>query len=239
VIDHRCYLAQFFIIMNKTIFIACIGVTAVGSFALGYRYKGPHMHDRVVFVHDQPPLNKDLLPSAATGQTSAATKLATGTIADTPNPKASIAERVADLQDMLVRLSGQPIPEMRFLHEADWYAAADGTLETEDEIRLALSKLRETAQRRFAKDLLPAVMAYASLHPGKAPPGGIQDLQSYYKGTLDEALVKRYRVAKPEEFPNIGVGEDWVLTPVSLVDSKYDSRLVIGPHGFGASSPSR
>jgi len=110
-------------------------------------------------------------------------------------------------------------------------------LETEDDIRLAFSKLRYAAITRFAKELQPGLMAYERDNPGKTPSGGGRDLQPFTNGILDESLIQRYFVAKQTDYPELGVGNQWVITQISMVDSEFDTRIVIGPFGFGHYGP--
>ncbi|HWA87353.1 MAG TPA: hypothetical protein VG710_14090 [Opitutus sp.] len=148
------------------------------------------------------------------------------------NAKRQTKDKRAELKELLARLPDESIPEMRFLTEDDWYAASAGPLDTEDDIRAAFSKLRAAAITRFAKALIPGVAAYERANPGKIPAGGIQDLLPYANGILDQSLMQRYRIANQSDYPNMGVGNRWVIVQVSAVDSKFDIPIVIGPHGW-------
>jgi hypothetical protein len=143
------------------------------------------------------------------------------------------AAKVAILRDVFVRLPEQSIPELQFATDGDWYSAVDGTLETVDDYRRALSKLRSSAQGRFAAKAQPALAAYLSAHDGKFPTE-VSQLVPYFDGSIDEATLRRYKVVPAGEVSSVQVGGEWAITQRSVVDSVYDSHSVIGPRGHGA-----
>ena len=120
---------------------------------------------------------------------------------------------------------------MRLLTESDWLAVAEGPLDTPEDFRIALSKLREAAEKRFATLLQPALVAFVGSNGKKI--NDMSELSGYLPPTFDRSMLQRYRIAPASDFKNISVGGDWVITQTSLVD-EYDSRLVVGPFGFGA-----
>ena len=71
-----------------------------------------------------------------------------------------IHARVAALKDFLLRLPEQSIPELKLATDSDWYSAVDGTLESEEDYRRALTKVRGLAEARFAKAVQPALREF-------------------------------------------------------------------------------
>ena len=147
----------------------------------------------------------------------------------------TVVEKVSKLRTMLENLPDQGIPELKLLTEDDWYAAIDGPLESTEDYRLALSKLRGRAENRFAKVLFPMLQGYIRANGGKFPSDTSQ-LQPFISGDIDVAMLQRYKVVPQSVIPNVRMGGDSVMTQVGLVDSQYDQTSVIGPRGTGTTS---
>lgn len=158
--------------------------------------------------------------------------------ASAPQSTDRMSGKVAILRDVLARLSDQSIPELALATEGDWYAAVGGDLETVDDYRVALSKLRDAAQLRFAEKARLALAAYLGAHDGKFPTD-VSQLAPHFASPMDAAIFQRYKIAPASEFKNVRVGGDWVITQTTLVDSEYDSRSVIGPWGHGTFSKTK
>jgi hypothetical protein len=141
--------------------------------------------------------------------------------------------KIAALKDVLSRLPDQAIPELRLASDGDWVSAVDGPLESLDDYRVALSKLRGAAEKRFALKAQPALSAYLTKNGGKFPTD-LSDLKPLLDEHVDEAMLRRYKIVPASEVKNVKVGGEWAITQKSLVDSKNDSRSVIGPQGYGA-----
>lgn len=146
-----------------------------------------------------------------------------------------VAGRVRLLKEMLDRLPEQRIPELAYATEADWYSAVGGRLETANDFRAALARIRSLAEKRFAEVLEPALLAYMDANNGTFP-SDVSKLQPFFGGAGDPAALLRYRVVPANEIQNVRVGGDWAITQVSVVDPEFDSHIVIGPHGFGSYS---
>jgi len=152
-------------------------------------------------------------------------------------PGASTASdaKVESLKDVLARLPEQSVPELQFATAGDWYSAVDGPLETTEDYRLALGKLRASAEKRFAQMAQPALRAYLDANRSEFPKD-VSHLIPYFDGPIDPLVLQRYKVVPASEVRNVGVGGAWAITQQSLVDPAYDSHSVIGPHGYGAFS---
>ena len=147
-----------------------------------------------------------------------------------------IGGRVAMLKDILNRLPEQKIPQLRYATEADWYAAVDGPLDTADEIRVALARIRAAAETRFATILQPALGAYMKANAGSFPKN-VGELQFFFGESIDPTLLQHYKIVRSSELTSVRVDGDWAITQASVVDSEFDSHFVIGPDGWGYSGP--
>jgi hypothetical protein len=143
--------------------------------------------------------------------------------------------KIDSLKDVLARLPEQSIPELQFATAGDWYSAVDGPLETTEDYRLALGKLRASAEKRFAGMAQPALQAYLNANRSVFPKD-VSQLMQYFDRPIDPSVLQRYKVVPASEVRNVGVGGAWAITQQSLIDPTYDSRSVIGPDGYGAFS---
>jgi hypothetical protein len=156
-------------------------------------------------------------------------------IAGTKKESSGIAERVEALKEVLRRLPEQQIPQLAYASDSDWYAAVDGKLETADDYRIALARIRASAEEKFAKVLQPVLRAYLDANGGTFPHEAIQ-LQPYFGEPVEPAALQHYKVVRASEIKSVQLGGEWVITQASVVDSEYDSHIVIGPRGSGAYS---
>lgn len=153
----------------------------------------------------------------------------------TTTPRNDVHSRVEALKEALARLPEQSIPELRLASDSDWYAAVDGELDTTDDYRRALGKLRSLTELKFAKVFQPMLREYTDANGGKFP-SDISQLQPLIRGDIDVAMLQRYKVVPAKEVDSVSVGGDWAITQVSVIDSDYDSHSVFGPNGFGTFS---
>jgi RNA polymerase sigma factor (sigma-70 family) len=144
-------------------------------------------------------------------------------------------EKIAALRDVLGRLPEQAIPELKLATNGDWHAAVDGPLETTEDYRRALGKIRSSAERRFAASVQPALREYLRINADQFPSETIQ-LQPFVGAEIDHTMLQRYRVVPASEIPNVRMGGDWIMTQTALIDSAYDASSVIGPRGFGSTT---
>ena len=118
--------------------------------------------------------------------------------------------KIETLKDIVNRLPEQGIPELQLAKDADWHAAVDGDLETTEDYRRALARLRGAAERRFAAIAQPALKAYLNDNKGIFPSQTAQ-LQPYFADAGSAAILQRYKIVPAEEVKNVRVGGDWVL----------------------------
>lgn len=150
------------------------------------------------------------------------------------SPAQTWQDRVGQLRDILAQMPELGIPELQFATEEDWLDAAKEKLETLDDYRRALGKLRNLATARFTPLAFEALQAFIKANPGQQPTDTLQ-LQAYLGRPLDPALLQRYAVKPRSAVPNIGVGE-WILTQKRVVDEEYDAQVAIGTRGMGTTN---
>jgi RNA polymerase sigma factor (sigma-70 family) len=151
------------------------------------------------------------------------------------NPANSWQERVALLREALVQLPELSIPELQLATDEDWLDAAKEKLETGDDFRHALSKLRNLVTQKFAKIAQPALRAYLNVHDGQFPRAAM-DIQAHLERVIDPAIWQRYAVVSADTVGNVRVGGNFIITQKRVIDEALDSEVVIGPNGFGSSS---
>ncbi len=145
--------------------------------------------------------------------------------------------RVKQLKQRLEESPDQRIPELQFLKEQDWLNATKGELDTEKDYRRAMSAIRQAAESRFGDLLQPALKKYIEANEGRFPTD-MNQLQPYFKTPVGEAVLDRYEILPAEILRSIKVGGDWVITQKAPVDEDYDSRMGMGPNGWGSSGGS-
>ncbi|HEY0966538.1 MAG TPA: hypothetical protein VGD88_04035 [Opitutaceae bacterium] len=188
-------------------------------------------------------LGRDLenASSRLEGYLSAAQQRKDGQKAAKLESRSGLDAKVEVLKEIFVRLPEQAIPELRLATLADWYVAVEGNLETIEDYRYALGRMRSLAEARFAKLVQPALRDFIRANNGEFPRDMMQ-LRELVGAEIDDEMLQRYRVVPaktPEEVKAEGgasMGGKWQITQVSLVDSEYDRYSVIGPFGFGSYS---
>ncbi len=148
-------------------------------------------------------------------------------------PADGIAGRVAALKETLQRLPEQQIPQLAYATEADWYAAVEGALETAEDFRMAMARLRNSAYSRFAKLLQPALKEYMKANGGRFPQEALQ-VQPFFTTAVEPAALRNLQVVRANSIKNVRMGGEWAITQVAVVDSAFDAHIVVGPNGFGS-----
>jgi RNA polymerase sigma factor (sigma-70 family) len=142
--------------------------------------------------------------------------------------------RVDQLKQRMQDFPEQNIPELQFVTEQDWLSAAQGKLETDDDFRRAMSALRGAAENKFGNMLQPALKKYMSANGDKFPTD-LSQLQPYFKSAVDDAILQRYAILPATDLPYMKVGTgDWIISQRTAVDQDFDSRIVVGPNGWGS-----
>jgi hypothetical protein len=161
------------------------------------------------------------------------------------------ATRIASLKQSLDQMPDRRIPEMEFLTEKDWAAAArNADLSTDDGVRQAMQALRSAAKDNFLNLLRDAIRKYAAAANGGDMPGdpaqfaravnanggllpsNLAQLKPYFDVPVDDALLDRYQFQHPQKLhDNLS---DIIVTEVaSPVDAEFDTYHEIGLNSGG------
>ena len=140
--------------------------------------------------------------------------------------------RVDKLKRRLEEKPDQKIPELKFATLLDWLDAAQRDLETENDYRLALSRLRNAAMSHFDQILEGALAKYSDATGGQFPTD-LSQLRPYFATSVDPAVLDRYQVASAGTSGFNGFG-DQIITQKSVVDPENDEIMIFGPKGQGS-----
>jgi RNA polymerase sigma factor (sigma-70 family) len=107
-------------------------------------------------------------------------------------------ELVSELKARLAQAPDQTIPELQFLTGQDWLNAVKDMqrLETEKDVRRALSALRSFAKKDFAQMVHAALVNYAQANSGLSPTE-MSQLVPYFTSPTDASVLQRYEIAQP------------------------------------------
>lgn len=133
----------------------------------------------------------------------------------------SPAARVALLRQKLEQMPEKKIPELAFATEKDWANAAwDADLSTDDGVREALSKLRETAINTFLNEMMKSAMKkYLAVH-GDVLPAELKELKPYLEKPVTDEMLARYKQLQSGKVNN---SEPLVPLTGAFADEEYDS----------------
>ena len=143
-------------------------------------------------------------------------------------------QNVVHLKKLIEQRPDQKIPELQFLTAKDWLdAAKDVKLDSDMDVRRALSELRRMAKYRLMSPLGAAFRHYLEANHNQPPSDGTQ-LAPYFETPVDPAILQRYGtvpagttggVASPD------IGDQWRLREKASVDDYHDSALLISNRG--------
>jgi RNA polymerase sigma factor (sigma-70 family) len=148
---------------------------------------------------------------------------------------ASWLARADQLRQAFQRSPEKSIPEVRLLTQQDWLDAAKDKLESDEDYRKAMARVRNAAEDKVAGLVQPALEQYLKAHGDKFPTN-LSQLQDYLKTPLDSAILQRFGIFAADAVPNVRMGGDWIITQNSFVDPDYDMHFVIGPSGHGTTT---
>jgi len=142
-----------------------------------------------------------------------------------------LTTRAAELNQHLERMPDKRIPELQWLKENDWLnAAQEATLDTDANIRRALSGLRSRAKAHLYPILQNALVAYIKANHEQLP-DDLSRLRPYFEKPVDDAILQRYKLLRTGSAKGLGTS-DWVIAEKAAVDKEYDSRLKMGPYSM-------
>lgn len=143
---------------------------------------------------------------------------------------ASWLARADQLRHAFQRSPDKSIPEVQLLTQQDWLDAAKDKLETDEDYRKAMGRVRNAAEDKVAGLVKPALEQYLKANGDKFPTD-LSQLLNYIKTLLDPAILQRFGIFPSDAVPNVRMGGDWIITQTSFVDPDYDMHFVIGPNG--------
>lgn len=155
-------------------------------------------------------------------------------------------QKVVRLREYLDATPTSQIPELRYLTAKDWLdATKEGSLETELDLRRALSDLRRAAKQRFSPELMTALQRYLKANQAR-PPSDVAQLAPFFERSVDPAILARYGVFSIDESDPSYVrmiGPDgparWMIREKDNVDDYYDSTVFVSSAGHGVQGSSK
>ena len=156
-------------------------------------------------------------------------------------------QRVAFVKQSLDRWPGKKTPELQLLSEQDWLdATAQRSLDTDKDLREAMSDLRIEAKKKLAGAVKEALDRYTAANNQQLPPA-LSDLLPFFQPALDPAMLAGYEIAPPGAVhpPSPGPAdgakaEVWALLEKGEpADKEYDHCIVIfnGAGGYWTYGP--
>ncbi|MGD0745658.1 MAG: hypothetical protein ABSA45_10935 [Verrucomicrobiota bacterium] len=149
----------------------------------------------------------------------------------------SLLAKVNKLKQRLEETPNAKIPELRFLTGADWiHVASQSSLDTENDLRCAMSATRDAAERKFAKNMLyPALQKYQQANGGQFPTD-LSQLQSYFDTLVDDAVLERWEIASSKTIAAYMGNGGPIITEKTTVDELLDDRDIISSDGASTTS---
>jgi hypothetical protein len=119
------------------------------------------------------------------------------------------------------------IPELKYLTDQDWLHIAERVkLDTDADVRMALSGLRQTAKAYIGRMMRQALVDYTKASGGQLPTG-LSELQPYFPSPMDDAILQRYQMTKTGNMRDLQP-DDTVLAEKAPVDDQYDTLMQTG-----------
>lgn len=147
-------------------------------------------------------------------------------------------EEFGRLKETLAQHPRLNIPELQLLAEDEWFNIASAApLKSNEDIRRAMSRLRDRAEGRAAEGLSRALKAYLTAHDNELP-ASPQELASFCRPPLAPAIIARYemlRTGKAPEAPSdkpLFATDRIVMAPKEPADLELDRYWLIGPSNY-------
>jgi myosin heavy subunit len=135
----------------------------------------------------------------------------------------ALTQRAGELNGHLQRMPEKKIPELQLLTENDWLSVAkEVSLQSEADVRQALSELRNVAKHKFATYALHAVDKFIEANNGQMPTD-VSQLKPYFEVPVEDAVLQRYQVLLTGDASS--VRDNWVLSEKAPVDRDYELPL--------------
>lgn len=132
------------------------------------------------------------------------------------------------LKQALVRMPDRRIPEMQNLPEQAWLRVVldKQRIETEGDIRDALSRLREQAKQSYCSSIAQALQKYVQANNGELP-ADFSQLKAYFNSPVEDALLQRYQMLRSGNVSGLQPN-DMLVGEKAPVDPDYDVLYQIG-----------
>jgi hypothetical protein len=141
-------------------------------------------------------------------------------------------ERVGRLRRHVAENPGTAIPELEFLAEDDWLAAARETkTDTEIEVREVLRKLHDQARSTAVRELSSALWRFTAAN-GDRLPDSIADLAALATRSLPPAMLSRYAMLRTGAAGAVPANE-WILAEKAALAGAIGSRAFVAPDSHG------
>ena len=146
-------------------------------------------------------------------------------------PVYSWLDRVNRLKQRLEQTPAAGIPELKMLSETDWLSVAKAwPLGSDNQNRIALSRLRSLAESKLGRNVEAALKKYLGANGGNFPTD-LGQLQGYFSEPVDSAMLERWQIVPGNNLPGINEGTP-VITQKTAVDDAVDDRIIIGQYNY-------
>jgi len=152
---------------------------------------------------------------------------------ETEDAAQALIDRVRTLREKFDEMPNAWIPEMELLTESDWLEAAAKPIQTDAQLRSAMSQLRDSGEKHIVQDLTKAVHLYKESNVSEFPKS-IKELMPYVDTSYDESMFERWGIITQDETNRFVFGNNIFITQLDPVDEVFDKRYIIGPKGEGA-----
>jgi RNA polymerase sigma factor (sigma-70 family) len=144
------------------------------------------------------------------------------------------AARIARLKEKLAAMPDKQIPELKFLTAKDWTNAVwNADLDTDDGVRLALSKLRDESVDTFLALTRKALKQYLAAN-NNVLPADLLPLKPYYDPPVTDDMLQRYAFMQTGTIS--ANHSDSVVRKAVYADPDYDSNQEMSLNGGGGGS---
>jgi hypothetical protein len=135
---------------------------------------------------------------------------------------------------------------LRQLH--DWHLAKEATqnvfldllkaapklpIQTEAQLRSAMSQLRRFGEKQIVQVLTKAVQRFKDSNDSDFPET-MNELMPYLEPSYEKRIFNRWGILSKDEANGVVLGNDVFITQIEPVDKVFDMRYAIGPNGSGA-----
>jgi hypothetical protein len=141
------------------------------------------------------------------GESKELAQLKAGDFQKTNNPAEADARawaaRAADLAQRVGQMPEPKIPEFQFLTPSDWLdIAKDASLDTEADVRNAVSMLGALAKDEFANLMKTALNGFVEAHKGELPTE-ISQLKPFFPVSVGDEVLLRYELLRSGNIENV------------------------------------